>query len=168
MTKTANTSGATTSTATAQGQNLAAVFTDLAIATDWDELDRAYRAEYAVGTTCETPDAEFGTPVGPRLLAAFVARYQAMANAYYARSFSSLTPPRVVLDATRRGQRFVRIVQEETNSQVLLSRSVLGFIEAATGRLFKADTFRKPATNFSRGDIRMIPPAWMVHFGSIG
>lgn len=168
-----NTSNSITRAANLQGHDLAAVFTDLMLSEDYEQVDRLYRAEYTT-CTCNTPvclrrdtcalDNDLGTPIGPRLLAAFVARLQATQNAYHARRFPTLAPPKISIDKSRNGQRFLRIVESGCPEG---SRQVYGFIEAATGKLYKAASFKAAETNYPRGDIRDLPTRWALESVSI-
>lgn len=84
-------------------------------------------------------------------LAVLVARIQTESDAYYAKSFPSLSPPRFTVAPSKKGQRFVKIVEN--------GRRIVGFIELGTGFMWKS-AGRAPALNFPRGcifDLDKIP-----------
>ena len=65
------------------------------------------------------------------------------------------------VEPRRKGWRFAKIIKTafytETGEP---SRSVVGFVEAGTGLMWKAATFKAPALNFPRGCIFTLPDDW--------
>lgn len=68
----------------------------------------------------------------------FIEAAQALVNAYYARSFPSLTPP--ILSEDGAGTNYRRIVSRDPSSG-----SAYCFIDLSNGDVLKADSFKRPA-----------------------
>lgn len=147
MTNTTNTANATTASATRTGATLAQVMTDMLLEGRTAELAALQQAEAGLGFESA--------------LAALVARIQANTNHYYATKFPTLAPPVISYDKSRRGQRFVRIIATD-NWNHEPGRRVVGFVEVATGLLWKAATFKAPAMNHHRGSMYHLPASWSV------
>lgn len=84
-------------------------------------------------------------------LAALVARIQTESDAYYAKSFPSLSPPKFTVAPSKKGQRFVKILEDR--------RRIVGFVELGTGLLWKSNG-TSAVLNFPRGcvfDLDKIP-----------
>lgn len=96
------------------------------------------------------------TPVTQAEIDAFIAKWQAFKVADLKTRHPSLTAATLSVEP---GKRFARIVA--TDSQ----RSCVGFIELATGDLYKAATWKAPAKNFTRGNIRTTDPKWSYSIG---
>lgn len=96
------------------------------------------------------------TPVTQAEIDAFIAKWQAFKVADMARRYPTLTAPTLSVEP---GKRFARIVA--TDSQ----RSCVGFIELATGDLYKSASWKAPAKNFTRGNIRTTEPTWTYSIG---
>jgi len=79
----------------------------------------------------------------------YVAALNAAQAARYAVQFPSLKPDVYSIDPN--GRKYVRIVS--TVGGTTDQRSVHVFVERATGLIWKADGWKKPALNFSRGSI---------------
>lgn len=104
-------------------------------------------------------------------LAALVARLQATNDAKYnERRVLALPKPSIFsVEPRRKGWRFAKIIKTafynvhvhpdgtETGEP---SVSVVGFVEAGTGLMWKAATRRAPALNFPRGCIFTLPDGW--------
>lgn len=144
------TANQTTSAANVAGRDLAAVMTDMLLANQLEALATLQAEEAAAGYE--------------RALAALVARIQANENHYHATTFPTLKPATIKIAPSKRGQRFLRIWAEDDGSDNNghASRRVVGFVEAATGLLWKAATWKAPALNFSRGSMYEIPAGWVV------
>lgn len=74
---------------------------------------------------------------------AFCARVQKATSEYFASHYSNLSPPTISPDFG--GRKYIRITRD---------RSALCFVERATGLLWKAASWKAPALNFPRGNIR--------------
>lgn len=74
----------------------------------------------------------------------FVAKVQALVNAHYAKNLPNLTPSAI---ETSWGARFIKLISVDP-----AQRSVYGFIEIATGNIFKAASWAAPAKHV-RGNI---------------
>lgn len=139
MTNTETTSNATTQGANNAGRELSDVMTDMLALGKSEELRELYRAEVYSGSW-------------DRALAALVAILQANSNHAHATKFPNLTPPKIYVAQSRRGQRFLRIWREESyngHSQ----RHAVGFVEPATGYLWKCAGWKAPETNFPRASM---------------
>lgn len=79
----------------------------------------------------------------------YVAALNAASAAYYARAFPTLSPSTYSIDPN--GRKYVRIVS--TVGGTTDQRSVHVFVERATGLIWKADGWKKPTLNKSRGSI---------------
>lgn len=86
----------------------------------------------------------------------------------YTKSWSS-KPDTFAVDLRRKGWRFARIWRtsyynvcrlDDGTEKGAPSRSVVGFVEAGTGLLWKAATWKAPALNFPRGCIFDLPDDW--------
>jgi hypothetical protein len=75
----------------------------------------------------------------------FAFRVQDAIDTHYARQGYTSKPPTVVVMP---GRKFARIVKDEGHS-----RSVYCFVCRATGRLYKAASWKGPARNYTRGSI---------------
>lgn len=88
----------------------------------------------------------------------FCAEIESSYRTYYEKHYTNLSVPKVYPD--KGGRKYVRIVREETSG----GRSVICFVERATGLIWKAAGWKAPAKNFSRGNIWTDNP---FHSGSI-
>lgn len=91
--------------------------------------------------------------------AKFCEALEAATAAYFAKHHPSLKAPRFALDTP--GRRFVRVVRTEAAGH---GREVVVFVEIATGTIWKADSWKKPAMNFARGNVAD-PAAWLAANG---
>lgn len=80
-------------------------------------------------------------------LAEFVKLIQQKTDEYYKKNLSNLTPDIITVD---RGHKFVRIVKNGQGHST--QRSVWGFVEIATGSIYKAAGWKAPAKH-ARGSI---------------
>ena len=87
-------------------------------------------------------------PVTPAEILAHCAMLQANLEQQHAAHYPNLTPPKVYPD--KGGRKYVRIVREET---MCSGRSVIHFVEKTTGSIWKADGWKGPEKNVSRGNI---------------
>ena len=83
-------------------------------------------------------------------VAALVARMQTESDARFGKSFPSLSPPRFTVAPSKKGQRFIKILD---------GRVIAGFVELGTGLLWKSNG-TSAVLNFPRGcifDLDKIP-----------
>ena len=78
----------------------------------------------------------------------FVKLTQENIAAHFAQNYPNLTAPRVYFDP--RGKKYIRVVREDHDGS---SRAVHCFVEAATGLIWKAASWKAPALNTPRGSI---------------
>lgn len=83
------------------------------------------------------------TPATDSEILAFCAYLQDLTNKYFALHYDRLTPPTVAPDFG--GRKYIRITRD---------RSAHCFVERATGLIWKAASWKAPALNFPRGNIR--------------
>lgn len=133
------TANATTQGANREGASLSSVMTDMLALGSAAKLRDLYMTEVYSGSW-------------DRALAAFVALVQANINHHYATKFENLSPPKVMIATSCRGQRFLRLWSESTD-KYSPGRNALGFVEPATGYLWKCATWKAPATNFPRASM---------------
>ncbi len=116
-----------------------------AIVKAWDALNAENRkaVEHLLPTSdnSEVTDAELRT---------FCNAIHKKMNEHYSRHFDNLTVPTVSWD--KGGRKWIRIVRENTCGA--RQRSVICFVERATGNIWKAASWKSPARNFKRGNIR--------------
>jgi len=67
---------------------------------------------------------------------------------YFAKHYANLTAPIFTFDP--KGRKYVRIVRSDVDGS---ARSVVCFVERATGLIWKAASWKAPAKNFPRGSI---------------
>lgn len=151
-----STDNATTQRANRSGAELAAAWTDMLLA----GMVAAVAADYAVEVALRADDTE--ATRHERALAALVARIQANHNHYMATKFPTLTRDTIYVAQSKRGQRFLRIWAGNNDPHRANERTVVGFVEPATGLLWKAATWKAPALNFSRGSMYDLPVNWAV------
>lgn len=94
-------------------------------------------------TTMTKTAAEFETA-----LATYLTALNAASVADYAVRFPTLSP--TTYSVEKGGRKYIRII---ATSQAGASRSVHVFVEKATGLIWKADGWKSPTLNFSRGSI---------------
>ncbi len=99
------------------------------------------------------------TPATHDEIVNFCAEIEESYRKYFAQHYDKLSPPKVY--PSKGGRKYVRIVREETHGS---GRSVICFVEKATGLIWKAAGWKAPALNFSRGNIWTDNP---FHNGSI-
>ena len=80
----------------------------------------------------------------------FCSKLAVKARKYFAEHYTNLSPP--AFHADTGGRKYVRIVRSDDRGYG--SRSVVCFVERSTGLIWKAASWKAPAKNFSRGNIR--------------
>ncbi len=84
----------------------------------------------------------------------FCSKLAVKARKYFAEHYANLSPP--AFHADKGGRKYVRIVRSDDRGYG--SRSVVCFVERSTGLIWKAASWKAPAKNFSRGNIRHSNP----------
>jgi len=79
----------------------------------------------------------------------FASRVQQMVNKHFREQFPNLTPPTIIV---KFGRKYAKIIKEQKGSRERGQRSVYGFVDAHTGDLYKAASWRAPAKHV-RGSI---------------
>jgi hypothetical protein len=81
----------------------------------------------------------------------FASRVQQMINKHFREQFPNLTPPTISI---KFGRKYAKIIKEQKGSRAreVGQRSVYGFVDAHTGDLYKAASWRAPAKHV-RGSI---------------
>ncbi len=78
--------------------------------------------------------------------AQYVTELQERANKHFAALYLSSSPPKITVDPS--GRKYLRVVENRATQ-----RSVIAFVEKATGLIWKADGWAGPAKNYPRGEI---------------
>ena len=80
----------------------------------------------------------------------FASRVQQMVNKHFREQFPNLTPPTILI---KFGRKYAKLIRESsTGAQGHTQKSVYGFVDAHTGDIYKAATWRAPAKHV-RGSI---------------
>ena len=92
------------------------------------------------------------TPVSDSELLAFCVKLANKNARYFAEHYENLTAPTFTFS---KGSKYAKIVRHENCGN---GRSVVCFVELATALIWKAASWKAPAKNFSRGNIRSVNP----------
>lgn len=106
-----------------------------------------------------TPAPEFTPEQFEAALAAYLEALTTATAEHHSRWHPNVTPP---VFKTETGPKYIRVISESTFGA---SRSAHGFVERATGLLWKAASWKGPARNFPRGSL-FKPEEWNLN-GSI-
>jgi len=79
----------------------------------------------------------------------FASRVQQMVNKHFREQFPNLTPPTILI---KFGRKYAKIIKEQKGPRGAGQRSVYGFVDAHTGDIYKAATWKAPAKHI-RGSI---------------
>ena len=92
------------------------------------------------------------TPVTDAELLAFCVKLANKHAAYFAEHLTNLTAPTFTF---KKGSKYAKIVRHENCGSGV---SVVCFVELATALIWKAASWKAPAKNFSRGNVRSSNP----------
>jgi len=92
------------------------------------------------------------TPVTDAELLAFCVKLANKSARYFAENYANLTSPTFTF---KKGSKYAKIVRHENCGN---GCSVVCFVELATALIWKAASWKAPAKNFSRGNIRHANP----------
>lgn len=84
----------------------------------------------------------------------FVAETQSMQDAYFAKAYDNLNPPKISII---RGRKYIKVVRTATGTKLQPTnrgdRGVYFFIDIEHGDIWKPCTWKAPTKNFPRGNI---------------